>query len=157
MRKATITFLSVVLLSGCSSIKSKTEASPHAMAGVKLIQVEDKTNAVLLRATNAGLIAELVDAALQGNGFRTCRAPCEADATATVVVKSYSQKISFNPMTKVAAPKSVIAFSFRLADKAGTILVETESKKSTSVPKDDLAAVMVQDLALKIPLAMQAP
>lgn len=153
MRGVVALVLLAVVLAGCSSLKERTAAKPDAFAGIRTIQVEDKTNPILLRASDAGLIADLVDTALKGNGYHTCTAPCEADATAIVKVTTFANRRSVDHIHLSPVRVNVIAFNFQLHDKAGVILMETESKKKSDMPRRELAAMLVEDLALRIPTA----
>lgn len=151
MRGVVALVLLAVVLNGCSSLKERTTAKPDAFAGIKTIQVEDKTSPVLLRASGAGLIAELVDAALKGGGYQTCSAPCDADATATVKVTTFTNRRSVDHIHLTPVRVSVIAFGFQIRDKTGSVLMKTESKKKSDMHQHDLAAKLVEDLAQKIP------
>lgn len=153
MRGIVALVLLAVVLAGCSSLKERTAAKSDVFAGIKMIQVEDKTSPILLRASDAGLIAELVAVALKGNGYRACTAPCEADATAIVKVTAFSNRRSVDHIHLSPVRVNVIAFNFQLHDKAGGILMETESKKKSDMPRHELAARLVEDLALRIPTA----
>lgn len=151
MRGVIALVLLAVVLAGCSSLKERTAAKPDVFAGIRVIQVEDKTSPILLRASGAGLVAELVGEALKGNGYQTCTAPCAADATAAVKVTTFSNRRSVDHIHLSPVRVSVIAFNFQLRDKTGAVLMETESKKKSDMHQRDLAARLVEDLAQKIP------
>ncbi len=146
-----VTFLAVVL-AGCST-GVRVAPAADALASVKTIAVQDRTGSVLLQASEATLISELVAVALKDRGYQTCRAPCEADATADVTVTTFANRTSVSRLHRLAVPVSVIAFQFQLRDRAGATLMDTRVSKKSDMAQRDLAAVLVQSLADKIPAA----
>lgn len=148
MRKTVIVFLAAAVLPGCSSMKLRTDAD--AMTGVKSVEIRDKTSPVKLQATDARLIADLIDTALKAKGYQTCRAPCLADATATVVVTKYVQGTSYNPIKKMAYPSVAIVFTFQM-QKADTVVMDATMSKKSSVQQNELAEMLVQQLTDQIP------
>lgn len=151
MRRLIVLVLLAVITVGCAS--GRVTLTAEKMAAVKTIQVIDKTDALLLRGTDASMIADFVQTALRAKGYEPCAAPCQADATATVNVVKLSRHVSFNALTKSTAPKSVVRFTFEMHDKSGAVMMSRRISHSKSTEQRDLMVLSVQELAAYIPVA----
>lgn len=141
-------------LSGChADRRDRVLPTADAMGGIKTLELQDKTDPLLLKATEAGMVAELTEIALTGKGYAVCKSPCMADATATVAVTNYARRVSENKMTGSARPTSDIAFKFQIHDSAGLLVMNLLVKKSDHYAQSDLTVKAVQTLASYIPEA----
>ncbi len=156
MRKFIVLMLLAVTTSGCGAIAAKmarVTPTPQQMAGIKTIQVIDKTDPLILQGTDAGMITEFIHTALKGKGYEPCVAPCQADATATVNVTQFARKMSYNSAIRVLSPKSVMFFTFQIHNKSGAMLMDHLIRHSQSTAQRDLMVIGVQELASYIPPA----
>ena len=156
MRRLIVLMLLAVTTTGCGAIIAKMERvtpTPEQMAGIRTIQVVDKTDPLILQGTDAATITEFIHTALKGKGYEPCRAPCQADATATVNVTQFARKVSYNPATRAVSPKSVMFFTFQIHNKSGALLMDHLIRHSQSTAQRDLMVIGVQELASYIPAA----
>ncbi|HJX17783.1 MAG TPA: hypothetical protein VJ437_06255 [Acidiferrobacterales bacterium] len=161
MRKLIVLMLLVVTTTGCvSAIKAKMERitpTTETMAGIKTIQVIDKTDPLILQGTDAGMIAEFIQTAIKGKGYEPCKAPCQADATATVNVTEFARKTRTGPMfypgVATVTPMNVMIFTFQILDKSGAVVMNHTIRHGLSTEQRDLAVIGVQELAGYIPAA----
>lgn len=156
MRSSIVLMLLAVTTTGCGAIAAKMDRitpTSEQMAGIKIIQVIDKTDPLILQGTNAGAITDLIHTALKGKGYEPCAAPCQADATATVNVTKFSRHVSYSPITSSVSPKSVMFFTFQIRNKSGALLMNHLIRHSQSTAQRDLMVIGVQELASYIPAA----
>lgn len=161
MRRLLVLLLLAVTTAGCvSAMKARMDRvtpTPEQMAGIKTIQVIDKTDPLLLQGTDAGMIAEFVQTAIKGKGYEPCRAPCQADATATVNVTEFARKTRHGPMLSpgvaTVTPMNVMIFTFQILDKSGSVVMNHIIRHGLSTEQRDLAVIGVQELAGYIPAA----
>ena len=160
MRRLIILMLVAVTTTGCGAIIAKMERvtpTPEQMAGIKSIQVVDKTDPLILQGTDAATITEFIHTALNGKGYEPCRAPCHADATATVNVTEFARKTRHGPMfipgVATVTPMNVMIFTFQILDKSGAVVMNHTIRHGLSTAQRDLAVIGVQELAGYIPAA----
>jgi hypothetical protein len=155
MRKLIVLMLLAVTTAGCGAIAAKMSRvtpTPAQMAGIKTIQVVDKTDPLILQGTDAGMITEFIHTALKGKGYEPCKAPCQADATATVNVTQLALK-SESHRYGGSTPASVMFFTFQIHNKSGALLMDHLIRHKQSTAQRDLMVIGVQELVTYIPQA----
>lgn len=160
MRRLIVLMLLAVTTAGCAAIGAKMERvtpTQEQMADIKTIQVIDKTDPLLLQGTDAGMISEFIQTAIKGKGYEPCKAPCQADATATVNVTEFARKTRHGPMfipgVATVTPMNVMIFTFQILDKSGAVMMNHTIRHGLSTAQRDLAVIGVQELAGYIPAA----
>jgi hypothetical protein len=155
MRKLIVLVLLAVATTGCAGISAKmarVTPTPQQMAGIKTIQVKDITDPLILQGTDASIIAEFIQTAIKGKGYEPCKAPCQADATATVNVTEFARKVETSRYYG-SSPNNVMIFTFQILDKSGAVLMNHIIRHGKAVAQRDLAVFCVQELAGYIPVA----
>jgi len=158
-RRISIPFVTLIcclaLVACVGPFKKEKKVVVDPFAGVRTIQVTDKTNPLLLASTDAGKVREYVEIALKHHGYLVCH-NCQHDAEAVVTVHVYqtSSKRDLLWMGHQNSSKSEWSIIIK---RNGRKIFSEEVGHEKPEPINQLSARQVQNVIHDVPPMRSGP